>query len=93
MLPVKFRHHQTTYLSHVVSVVNISIIRVRWKYQVHIHKAQLFKCLECLVEYSSKYFVSQPSAKTNKEQQKQCTYQVKFRLVFVPIVAEKNNKY
>jgi hypothetical protein len=93
-LLVKFRRHQTSYLSHVFSAVNMNsqfdiyftsrktqlniinyirskfirqfqIFRSVGKCQVHIHKAQMDKCWACLIEFSSKYFVSPPSPNSN----------------------------
>jgi len=90
---VKF-HHQTSYLSHVLSAVNMKsqfdiyfinrkvflnktnytwskitrefqIFRSIGKCQVYIHKTQLVTCWECLIEFSSKYFVPPPSPHTN----------------------------
>jgi hypothetical protein len=109
-LPVKIRHHQTLYLSHVLSAVNMKsqfdiyftshktqlnvtsytcsklnrefqIVRSVAKCQVHINKAQLFKCWDSMLQFSSKYFVSPPSPKSNKEQHRQSTYKVIFRSV------------
>jgi hypothetical protein len=86
----KFRRHHTSYLSHVLSAVNIKsqfyiYFRSRetqlnitsytcsiGKCQVHIHKAQLFKWWECLIEFSSIYFVFPTSPKSNKEKHRHC---------------------
>ena len=57
------------------------------KCQFLIHKAQLVKCWKYLIEFSSKNFVSPPSPNPNKEQNRQCTYKLKFLGVFLTIVA------
>ena len=104
-LSVKFRHHQTSYLSHVLNAVNmkspfdiyficrktqlnitsytcselnrkIQIFRSIGKCQVH--KAHLVKCWLCIIEFSSKYFVSPPSPNRNQDQHIHCTYNVVF---------------
>ena len=49
------------------------------KCQVHIHRAQLFKCWDCMLQFSSKHFVSPPSPNPHKAQHTQCKYKIKFR--------------
>ena len=114
-LPVKFRPHQKSYLSHVLNAVNIksqfyiyftsrktqiniTCSKLNWelqifgsirKCQVYIHKAQLVKCWECLIQFVSKHFVSVPPANPNKAQDRQFKYKVKFTCFFATIFAVK----
>jgi hypothetical protein len=54
-------------LSYTWSKLNEGFLKFRSnaKCSVHIHKAQVVKCWECLTEFNSKHFVSPPSPNPN----------------------------
>jgi len=75
------RKTQLNITSYIWSKLNreFQIFQSIGKCQVHIHRAQLFKCWDCMLQFSSKHFVSPPSPNPHKAQHKQCNYKIKFR--------------